>query len=175
MLRNHQKLIWNIRNICKPKFSFLLSLFSNKNCKKKCPFIAFFDIKHNKNWKDDLIFWPATNIFFDNLVNGSIYSNIIIFVRWEQCWLYDRIFWFDLDLLIALANPSFDEVEYLFSKELLLFLYLIQDLYRGCFCLFCCWLWCCWADISVYITYIALNFNDQPFQTMIKLEPKYFL
>ena len=114
-------------------------------------------------------------MFFDNLVNGSIYSNIIIFVRWEQCWLYDRIFWFDLDLLIALANPSFDEVEYLFSKELLLFLYLIQDLYRGCFCLFCCWLWCCWADISVYITYIALNFNDQPFQTMIKLEPKYFL
>ena len=61
-----------------------------------------------------------------------------------------------------------------FLKNFSSFLYSIQDLYRGCFCLFCCWLWCCWADISVYITYIALNFNDQPFQTMIKLEPKYF-
>ena len=75
--------------------------------------------------------WPATNNFVDNLVNGSIYSNIIIFVRWEQCWLYDRIFWFDLDLLIALANPSFDEVEYLFSKELLLFFILNTGFISG--------------------------------------------
>ena len=67
----------------------------------------------------------------DNLVDGSIYSNIIIFVRCEQCWLYDRIFWFDLDLLIALANPSFDEVEYLFSKELLLFFILNTGFISG--------------------------------------------